>query len=206
MGISDYLHVPRGPFSHFTLQQVPERAVTTSTSGPGGPARTEEQRKNRMNHRHTKRNKKKGVIVGLLVAALIGGSVAYALWTASGSGSGSAKAITAQTITVNASTGAADLYPGFTGGKVFFTLTNPNPYAVTMTNMTSGAITSSDPANCPSTNITVANASGLTLAAAANSTTGQLSIPNVVSMASSAPDGCQGVTFTVALTLTGTQS
>ena len=49
-------------------------------------------------------------------------------------------------------------------------------------------------------------ASGLSLAAPANSTTGQLSIANVVSMAAGAPDGCQGVTFTVALTLTGTQS
>jgi hypothetical protein len=151
-------------------------------------------------------SKKKFAVVGLVVAALIGGSMAYALWTANGTGSGSAKALTAQQITVNASTGTADLYPGFTGGKVFFTLTNPNPYAVTMTNMTSGAITSSDPTNCPASNVTVGTASGLSLAAAANSTSAQQSISNVVSMAAGAPDGCQGVTFTVALTLSGTQS
>ena len=84
-------------------------------------------------------SKKKFAVVGLVVAALIGGSMAYALWSANGSGSGSAKALTAQSITVNVSTGTADLYPGFTNGDVFFTLTNPNPYAVTMTNMTSGA-------------------------------------------------------------------
>jgi hypothetical protein len=158
----------------------------------------------KMHRRHS--SKKKVAVVGLVVAALLGGTVAYALWSANGTGSGNAKALTAQTITVNASTGTADLYPGFTGGKVYFTLTNPNPYAVTMTNMTSGAITSSDPTNCPSSNVTVGNASGLTLNAPANSTTGQLSISNVASMAVGAPDGCQGVTFTVALTLTGTQS
>ena len=159
-----------------------------------------------MNHRQQTRSKKKVAIVGLVVAALVGGSVAYALWSSNGTGSGNAKALTAQTITVNASTGAADLYPGFTGGKVYFTLTNPNAYAVTMTSMTPGAITSSDPVNCPSSNVTVGSASGLTLDAPANTTTGQLSISNVASMAAGAPDGCQGVTFTVALTLTGTQS
>jgi hypothetical protein len=151
-------------------------------------------------------SKKKVAVVGLVVAALIGGSVAYALWSANGTGSGNARALTAQTITVTASTGAADLYPGFTGGDVYFTLTNPNPYAVTMTTMTPGAITSSDQANCPAANVSAIGATGLTLNAAANSTTGQLSIADVVSMAAGAPDGCQGVTFTISLTLTGTQS
>ena len=40
----------------------------------------------------------------------------------------------------------------------------------------------------------------------ANATSGAQSIANVVSMGSTAPDGCQGVTFTIALTLTGSQS
>ena len=41
-------------------------------------------------------SKKKFAVVGLVVAALIGGSMAYALWSANGTGSGSAKALTAQ--------------------------------------------------------------------------------------------------------------
>jgi len=41
---------------------------------------------------------------------------------------------------VNAATGAADLYPGFTGGDVHFTLSNPNPYPVTFTTMTAGTV------------------------------------------------------------------
>jgi hypothetical protein len=109
-------------------------------------------------------------------------------------------------LTVTAATGAADLYPGFTGGDVFFTITNPNPYPVTFTSMTAGTVTSSNPAACPSTNVSVANASGLSLAAAASSTSGTQSIANVVTMAAGAPDGCQGATFTINLTLSGSQS
>jgi hypothetical protein len=151
-------------------------------------------------------NRKKKVAAALAVVGVtVGGGLAWAAWTANGSGSGTARATTAQNITVNAATGAADLYPGFTGGDVFFTLTNPNPYDVTFTSMTAGAITSSAPAACPATNVTVAGATGLSLNVAANSTSGPLSIANVVTMALAAPNGCQGVSFTIALTLTGSQ-
>jgi len=142
-------------------------------------------------------------IVGVIVT---GGGIAAALWSANGSGPGQAKALSAQSLTVTAATGAADLYPGFTGGDVFFTITNPNPYPVTFTSMTAGTVTSSNPAACPSTNVSVANASGLSLAAAASSTSGTQSIANVVTMAAGAPDGCQGATFTINLTLSGSQS
>lgn len=143
------------------------------------------------------------VVVGVL---LTGGGIAAALWSASGSGSGQAKALSAQALTVTAATGAADLYPGFTAGDVFFTITNPNPYPVTFTSMTAGAITSSNPAGCPATNVTVANATGLSLAAGTSSTSGTQSIVDVVTMAAAAPDGCQGATFTISLTLSGSQS
>lgn len=89
------------------------------------------------------------------LAALLGasltlvGAAAYALWTSTGSGSSGAKALTAQTITVSASSGPADLYPGFTQGDLFFTSANTNPYPVTFTSMTPGSITSSDETNCP---------------------------------------------------------
>ena len=143
------------------------------------------------------------VVVGVM---LTGGGIAAALWSANGSGVGQAKALSAQALTVTAATGAADLYPGFTAGDVFFTITNPNPYPVTFTSMTAGAITSSNPGGCPSSNVTVANATGLSLAAAASSTSGTQSIVDVVTMAAAAPDGCQGATFTISLTLSGSQS
>jgi hypothetical protein len=141
--------------------------------------------------------------VGVMV---LGGGIAGALWSANGGGTGQAKALTANTLTVSAATGAADLYPGFTGGDAFFTITNTNPYPVTFASMTAGAVTSSDPTGCPSANATVANATGLSLAVGANATSATLSIDDVVTMVAGAPDGCQGATFDIAMTLSGSQA
>jgi len=148
---------------------------------------------------------RKAAFAVAVIAAIAGMGVAFAAWTATGTGSGQVNAVTAQSVTVNASTGTADLYPGATDGDVYFTLTNSNPYAVTFTSMTAGTVTSSDPTNCPSSNVTVGNASGLTLNVSANSTSGQLSIADVASMSASAPNGCQGITFSVSITLSGSQ-
>jgi hypothetical protein len=142
-------------------------------------------------------------MVGAVMATA---GAAFAMWSSSGTGSGNAKALTAQTITVTAATGAADLYPGFTLGDVFFTSANTNPYPVTYTSMTSGTVTSSDQANCPASNVTVANASGLSLLVPAGATAQAGTIANVVTMAGAAPDGCQNVVFTIGLTLSGSQT
>ncbi len=140
----------------------------------------------------------------LLIAGA--GTAAWAMWTASGSGSGRAQSLTAVTVTVTAVTGAADLYPGFVDGDLRFTLTNTNPYPITFTSMASGAVTSSNTVACPSSNVTVdASASGLSLTVAANSTSATLTILDVVNMIAGAPDGCQGKTFDIVLTLTGSQ-
>jgi len=143
--------------------------------------------------------------VAAITAVVAGGGAAFALWSANGTGSGQATALTAQSITVTAAAGPATLYPGATDGDVTFTLTNPNPYPVQLTAMTAGTITSSNPTNCPAVNVTVDAAIGLALNLAAGATSGTLAIADVVNMASAAPDGCQGVAFTIALTLTGSQ-
>jgi hypothetical protein len=147
--------------------------------------------------------------IAVTVAFMIGSlslGVAMAQWTTSGSGSGQAKALSAVNLVVTARAGTADLYPGFTQGDVYFTVTNPNPYPVRMTSATFGAVTSSNIPLCPSTNVTVAaTASGLTLDIPAGSVGTNLSIADVVSMGLSAPDGCQGKDFTIAMTLSGSQ-
>lgn len=144
-----------------------------------------------------------GLVLGAAAAAL---GTAMALWSSSAVGPGNTKALSAVSISVTAATGAADLYPGFTQGKVFFTSANTNPYPVTYTSMVPGTITSSDPTNCPSSNVTVANASGLSLLVPAGAPATPGNIANVVTMVAAAPDGCQGVVFSVALTLSGSQS
>ena len=146
----------------------------------------------------------------LTAGALVMG-VAFASWTATGSGSGTAKAVTAtaSAVTTDPSGATADLYPGKTGGTLYFKVDNPNPYAVQFTSASLGSITSSDPANCPATsaNISVeSSVTGLAINVPANTTTPvSRSISGVVGMPASAADGCQGVTFTIAITLSGTQ-
>jgi hypothetical protein len=147
------------------------------------------------------------IVAGLIIgAAAVTAGAAAALWSSSGVGSGKASALTAVSITVTAATGTADLYPGFTLGDVFFTSANTNPYPVTFSSMTPGTITSSDPTNCPSTNVTVTTASGLSLLVPAGATAQAGTVADVVTMVPGAPNGCQGVVFTIALTLSGSQS
>lgn len=151
--------------------------------------------------------KTKPVVAALVAGAVLAVSgVAYALWSANGSGNAGSRALTAQTVTVNAVTGAADLYPGFTGGDAYFNFTNSNPYPVTFTAMTPGTITSSNASGCPASHVSVASATGLNLTVGANTTSSTQSIADVVTLASAAPDACQGVTFTIAMTLTGSQA
>jgi hypothetical protein len=157
-----------------------------------------------MNTKRKLKRKVAMVVAGVVAVAAAG--TAYALWSATGSGPGRAQALTAQSITVTAATGAADLFPGFSDGDVHFTLTNPNPYPVTFTSMTAGTITSSNQAACAASLLTVDPASGLALAVGAGQTTGNQSIADVVTLDATAPDGCQGVSFTIQLTLSGTQS
>lgn len=150
-------------------------------------------------------NRKHRILAALTaVAIVVGGGVAYATWTASGVGSGAAKAATSTALTVSAGTTTADLYPGFTQGDVFMTVSNPNPYPVNITSLTPGAITTSAP-GCLATNITVATPTGLAIPVAANATNVAVTVPNIVTMIAAAPDACQGVTFTIAVTLAGTQ-
>ena len=161
-----------------------------------------------MNEASTRRSKKKWWLLGGAGAiVLITGGVVAALWSASGSGNASDKALTAQTLTITAAaTPTADLYPG-ASGALQFTVTNANPYPVSLTSMTAGTITSGDPTNCPSTNITVSGGTLVTpIAVPAAGTSAAISVPSKVLMAAAAPDGCQGVTFTIAITLTGAQT
>ncbi len=157
--------------------------------------------------RFARPTRKKAIVAGLLAAILAASGVAYALWSSTAVGPGRAASGSAVQLTVNAASGTADLFPGTTVGDAYFTITNTNPYPVTFTSMTTGpgAITSSDATACPPTNVTAVGATGLTLTVAANATSATLSIADVVSMASTAPDGCQAKTFDIPLTLTGAQ-
>jgi hypothetical protein len=160
-------------------------------------------------------SRKLAVTTAAVLGALILG-VAFASWVATGTGSGTAKAATAtvSAVTTDPSGAVADLYPGFTGGDLYFKITNPNPYAVSFNKYTLGAITMEDatgPCSTAAGNVSVPTTEqtlpgGSEITVPANTTTPvSRSIADVVSMSSGAANECQGDTFTITITLTGTQ-
>ena len=150
-------------------------------------------------------------IATVTAALAVGSGVAFAVWSVNGSGSGAGAATVGQGVTITAVTptgAAASLYPGGPAASVYFQVANPNPYAVTITNITWGTPVSANPTACPNANISLdANApkTGLTINVPAGATAATFSEPNVLDLSHSAPDGCQGVAFNVSMTVSGVQ-
>lgn len=158
------------------------------------------------------RFRKTTIIIGATVATLaVGSGVALAVWNVTGSGSGSGAATVAQNLTVTAITPsgpAASLYPGGPAGPVYFTVANPNPFAVTITGISWGTPTSANTTACANSYISLDAGAPTTVSISipANATAGTAQqINGVLDLAHSAPNGCQGVAFDVPLTLTAVQ-
>lgn len=156
--------------------------------------------------------KKMFIGIATTVAALgVGGGVAFAVWTVSGSGSGSGAASVANSLTVTAFTptgAAANIYPGGPAGSVDFEVSNPNPFAVTITGITWGTPTSSNTTTCANANISLDASAPTTVSISipANATSGTVFVvPGVLDLAHSAGDGCEGVTFNIPMTISATQ-
>ena len=153
-------------------------------------------------------NRRLAVAVIAAVLAVVG--LVYAAWTTNGTGDAYAKAGTAAaigTIDVSAST-TATLYPGVSG-DVLIKLDNPNPYAVTVTAITGNGTITADAGHsgCTTTGVTFTNQTGLNLAipAKVGSTNGtlQTTLTNAASMSNASLNACQGATFTIPVSLTG---
>lgn len=150
-------------------------------------------------------------IVGAAAALAVAAGVAYAVWTVTGSGTGGAAATVAQNLTITAFTptgSGATLYPGGPAGAVDMTIANPNPFAVTITGWAWGTPLSGNPTSCANTNISLdANApTTASLSIPANATAGTVYVVSgVLDLSHSAPNGCQGQSFTVPVTATATQ-
>jgi len=154
--------------------------------------------------------KRLAVIAGGL-SVVLAASVAFAAWTATGSGSGYSKATTAQALTtldVSADT-VAQLYPGGSGDLVI-KIHNPNPYAVTVSNVNNAAVgsiaTTDATAACDaSTGVTFTNTSGLSIVVAAGGNT-ETTLVGKVHMSNSSDNSCQGKTFNIPVDLVGASS
>ena len=97
--------------------------------------------------------------------------------------------------------GEGDLFPGYAGGDINVAVVNSSNTALHLTSALTGKVSSSDELNCPASSVTVKAETRLHVHATPNATTAT-TLVDVVTMLESAPDGCQGVSFTIDLTMT----
>lgn len=142
--------------------------------------------------------------VGATGAAIVlATGVAWAAWTSTGIGSaasGATSALALTTVDAKALT-SAQLYPGGTG-DVIVKVHNPNPFAVTVSQVLgNGAITSDKGATCDAaTGLTFTGRSDLAVSVAAGGTT-TITLTGAASMDTTSNDACQGAVFTIPVTL-----
>jgi hypothetical protein len=141
------------------------------------------------------------------VAVVATSAVTFGSWSVSSSaGSGYSKAKLALNLTLSDASASttAQLYPGGTG-DLWVKVTNPNPFAVTVTSVTgAGTITSDKGAACDAaTGVTFTNTTGLSQAVGAGATV-TFSLAGKVAMSNASDNSCQGAVFTVPITLAAT--
>jgi hypothetical protein len=147
--------------------------------------------------------RRRTALLAWTLALLLPAGVGVAVWSATGSGSGAAKARTAQSLVVTAGSAVGDLYPG-ASGKVYLSVQNPNPYAVTLTGGSVTAVTGVT-GTCPTSDFTLGSGTVPSTSIAAGATA-DVVLDDALTMKTTALDVCQGVTVTVSATVTGTQS
>jgi hypothetical protein len=141
------------------------------------------------------------------VAVMSTTAVTFGSWSVSSSaGSGYSKAKLALNLTLSDASASttAQLYPGGTG-DLYVKVTNPNPFAVTVSAVTgAGTITSDKGAACDATTgVTFTNTTGLNQAVAAGATV-TFSLAGKVAMSNASDNSCQGAVFTTPITLAAT--
>jgi hypothetical protein len=139
-------------------------------------------------------------IVAGTVGVLMAGGIAFAAWTSTGSGTGTVQAGTEQGLTVDASD-VGTLYPTGTV-DIVVSITNDNPYNVTLDSITWDSVESDD-ANCDTSSVTSTDDATASDAIAAGDT---ITRTFVVSMDDDADNDCQGDLFTLAYTAVGHSS
>jgi hypothetical protein len=165
----------------------------------------------RPDHRTTSRRRGIVPLAGAVgaVAVGLGAGGAFAFFSA-GPGTGDAPTGSPVTLKAVATTGPADLLPGV-AGTVYFTVQNTDSFGATFDQVGAGAtVVSDNTALCPSSDASIAQtlpyAFSPAITVGAGATSGVESVAGLVQLAPDAPDTCQGVTFTVSLTLTGRSS
>jgi hypothetical protein len=144
----------------------------------------------------------------VLVVAL-GGGIAYAYWSTTGSGNGSAANDAMQTVTVAAFVGgdapSATLIPGGSA-DVILRVSNPNAYSVQVYSVSANGPITADAAHagCTTTGVTFtppASPISPTVTVPANSTL-LVHLPGAASMSTASSSSCQAASFHIPVTMT----
>jgi hypothetical protein len=155
---------------------------------------------------------RRGTLVAVAVAVTVGvGGAATAVWTSSGGGNGGADTGALQPVVLSSGAPAAPLYPGGQTA-VALTVTNPNlanakigSIALDTSQGSGGFGVDGGHAGCTLTALSFATqtngGAGWTLPPRVGAVDGTLAItlPNALSMSTSAANACQGATFTIYL-------
>jgi len=150
--------------------------------------------------------KRRAILIGALVALLLGLSAgsAYAYFRSTGSGSGVASTGSVNPVTVVAATGTVTnkLSPGGTS-DLRVELNNPNSYSVTITGISpNGSVAATGGiGSCSTTGVAVPTQTGLSIPVA-NGSGIVVTVPNGAQMSTSSDSGCQGATFQIPVTVT----
>ena len=148
------------------------------------------------------RTKRVAIVAGT-TATLIGGGIAFAAWTTSGTGTGTATAGTDAPLTVAVSA-VSGLYPTGTF-NVPFTVSNTNGYNVTLQKVSLESVTvDSGHSGCATSTVTGADLSDTDVVAKTSGVTTSRNFP--VTMSNAADDTCKGATFTLTLKAWGASS
>lgn len=214
------------PLAPTLNSSTPEAAPLVST--PPDLVLTVEVPANRVARRVARRTKREGAhattrrrwglvtvagAAGALVVGLGGGGAFAYLDAGTGHGSGSGKTTAAAapvTAAITATTVTSGLLPG-RAGAAFFTLHNTDPSDSPFDQVVPGATVVSDNTGlCPSSYVSIAQTLPYTfsppITVSPGGASGVQTIPGLVKLAANAPSTCQGVTFTVTLTLSGQSS
>lgn len=147
------------------------------------------------------RKTQKIAIVGGTVGVLMAGGIAFAAWTSTGSGFGTATAGTAVVLGVQGDD-ITGIYPTGTFDATV-TVTNPNPYDVTIASLEfDGASTTA--VGCDASTVTVDDLTGLSQVITSGGGTHVFDVE--VSMSNDATDECQGAEFQLDYTASGASS
>ena len=151
---------------------------------------------------HMRKNIRRSAVVGGTVAAVFGVGIAFAAWTTYGEGDGAVTAGSAQLMTVNV-TGVGGLVPT-KSVNVPFTVTNPNPYKVQLSDATLENVVVASAPNGPNCDPAVVTGSSVPLTDLVAANGGASPSHNFpVTMSNLAHNDCQGAVFTVTLKVNG---